>query len=467
MFSLIFHTISLQILGLYAGYQYYWNGSVSDELVVKCKDSIVKSGYVITKLCQWILPHLQVVYNVEEESWYKILEEVYEDCYIHEIQFTKDRFYSSFNVPFDNLYEIESIVASGSIGQVYKIRAKHTGKIYAMKCKHPYVNLQYYLTTGFIKIMTSWLTISKVLQARLFPIDLDVFYKSLKDQIYLSKEADNMERMYEIYKDNEYIIIPKVQRRSNDIIIMEYIRGKSFFDLDISEYERNKIAMLFFITIRHMIICSNFIHGDLHKGNWKIVENDNKYKIVLYDLGYCFNLPEGHNIEMFEAIEENNVEKMTKLINIITTDVYNRTIEETKKIAEEELSVNICRPCTIKQLLSGVVDVCRNYKYIIKGYFVSVLIIVDQTTFLKHKYKICTDTKIHTRDIKTEQEVYKHIAVKNEYPDIISFCQTYKIFPDMQEYYQKKIDKDRDERKNIFESCNFSDIIDPALAIMD
>ena len=107
MFGLIYHVINLQRLGLYAWWQYYRNGNVEDSLVSRCKDEIVLSGYVITKLCQWMLPHLQILYDVDKESWFKILEGVYEDCYIHSDQFTKDRFYSSFNVPFDSLYEIE------------------------------------------------------------------------------------------------------------------------------------------------------------------------------------------------------------------------------------------------------------------------------------------------------------------------------------------------------------------------
>ena len=467
MFGLIYHVINLQRLGLYAWWQYYRHGNVEDSLVSRCKDEIVLSGYVITKLCQWTLPHLQILYDVDKESWFKILEGVYEDCYIHSDQFTKDRFYSSFNVPFDSLYEIENIVASGSIGQVYKIKEKHTGKIYAMKCKHPYVNFQYYFTTFFIRVMTCWLSISKVVHASLFPIELDVFYKSLKEQIYLKNEAKNMERMYEIYKDNEYILIPEVKRKSNDIIIMDYIEGQSFFDLDISEYKKNKIAMLFFILIRHMLISSNFIHGDLHKGNWKIVHQDDKYKLVLYDMGYCFSLPEGHNVEMFEAIEENNVEKMTNLMNIITIDVYGRGLDHTRQIAEEHLSSSITRPCTIKQLISAVVEVCCCYKYILKGYFVSALVIVDQTTFLKHEYKICTDTEIHTKKLSSEHDIYNHITIKNEFPDLISFCKAYDIFPDLVEYYQERIKRDSKERKNIFESCDFRDIIDPSSAIMD
>jgi len=467
MFGLIYHTLNLQRLGLYAGWRYYWDGTVKDTLVTCCKDEIIQSGYVITKLCQWILPHLQVIYNVENESWFKILEGVYEECYIHPDQFTKDRFYSSFNVPFDTLYEMEDIVASGSIGQVYKIKEKHTGKIFAMKCKHPYVNFQYYFTTFFIRLMTFWLSVSKVIHATIFPVELDVFYQSLKEQIYLKIEAKNMEKMYNIYQDNEYILVPRVVRKSNDIIIMDYIEGKSFFDLDVSEYQKNKIAMLFFILIRHMLISSNFIHGDLHKGNWKIVHEDNKYKLVLYDMGYCFSLPEGHNVEMFEAIEENNVEKMTNLMNIITTDVYERGHEQTRQIVEDHLSSSITRPCSIKQLIGAVIDVCCKYKYIMKGYFVSALVIVDQTTFLKHQYKICTDTEIHTRELNTDQEIYEHIAIRNEFPDLICFCNSYNIFPDMAEYYQKRIEKDIIKRKNIFESCDFRDIIDPSAAIMD
>jgi len=468
MFSLIYSTISLQVWGLTGLFQYLCYGKVSDNVVEMCKNSIIGSGYVMTKLCQWMLPHLQVVYDVENENWYKILEDVYEDCYVHNVEFTKQKYYSSFEEELDEKYEIIDVVASGSIGQVYKIRDKETKEIYAMKCKHPYVNFQYYITTFFIKFMLIFLTFSKILQSTIFPIDMDVFYQSLKEQIYLSHEAKNLERMYNVYEDNEYILIPKIKQNSDDIIIMEYIEGKSFFELDVSEYQKNKIAVLFFITIRNMIIIENFIHGDLHRGNWKVVMEDNKYKIVLYDMGYCFNLPEGYNVKMFEAIEENNIDKMTQLIDIITTDIYKRGPEQSRKIAENELSINIKRPCTIKELISGVIDVCKKYKYILKGYFISILVIVDQTTFLKHKFKICTETELRKKNkILSNKEIYLEIVLKNEFPDLISFCESYKIYPKLVEYYKKKIEENSEKRKDIFESCDYSDIIDPSLAIMN
>ena len=250
MFGVMYHMVKLQCLGLYAGMQYFWSGSVDNDIVESCKNEIIQSGYVVTKLCQWTLPHLQIVYNVENESWFKILEEVYEDCYIHSDNFTREKYLSSFDEDFDIKYEIVNIVASGSIGQVYKIKDRETQKIYAMKCKHPYVNVQYYLTTFLLKLFTYWIFILRSIQSKIFPIDLDVFYNSLKSQIFLTNEAENTQKMYENYRDNEYILIPKIEKYSDDIIIMEYIEGNSFFDLDISEYKKNKIALMFFILIR-------------------------------------------------------------------------------------------------------------------------------------------------------------------------------------------------------------------------
>ena len=40
MFGLIYHTLNLQRLGLYAGWRYYWDGTVKDTLVTCCKDEI-------------------------------------------------------------------------------------------------------------------------------------------------------------------------------------------------------------------------------------------------------------------------------------------------------------------------------------------------------------------------------------------------------------------------------------------
>ena len=95
---------------------------------------------------------------------------------------------------------------------------------------------------------------------------------------------------YNNYKDNKYIIIPKLIKTSRDIIIMEHIEGKCIDKLEMSEYRKSKIIFLLYLFIRNNMLIINNNHGDLHKFNWKVSDEvyNNLNKIIIYDFGYCF-----------------------------------------------------------------------------------------------------------------------------------------------------------------------------------
>ena len=77
-------------------------------------------------------------------KWFKDLEELYEDCNYHDISHTKRLYLKYFNSNLEDDYEIQELLASGSIGQVYKIRNLMTDKICAMKVVHPNMKFQLY-----------------------------------------------------------------------------------------------------------------------------------------------------------------------------------------------------------------------------------------------------------------------------------------------------------------------------------
>ena len=54
--------------------------------------------------------------------------------------------------------------------------------------------------------------------------DIDIFFKCLENQIDLNYEYRYNQKFYELYKDVENIVIPKIYKYSKEILIMEYIR---------------------------------------------------------------------------------------------------------------------------------------------------------------------------------------------------------------------------------------------------
>jgi len=88
----------------------------------------------------------------------------------------------------------------------------------------------------------------------------------------------------EIYKNDNLFIIPKLYKISKNIIIMDYVEGKSIetINTNIQHYKYNMIISIF---MYNNLFINSFNHGDLHNYNWKIT---NDGKIIIYDFGLCW-----------------------------------------------------------------------------------------------------------------------------------------------------------------------------------
>ena len=116
-------------------------------------------------------------------------------------------------------------------------------------------------------------------------------------------DANNCLRFYEFYKTDEFIVIPRLIKVSKNIFIMSYEAGQRFDDIHASEYIRYKSILLLNIFLKNNQTITNFNHGDIHKGNWKIKIKDNNPYLVVYDFGFCWTVC-GKDIEMIEFIDD-------------------------------------------------------------------------------------------------------------------------------------------------------------------
>jgi hypothetical protein len=469
MFSFLYHILNLQRLSIYTWLKYTVTGNIDFELVSRCKNEIIQSGFVTIKLCQWSLPRLNLLYDLEREEWFKELEKIYDSCYIHDKNYTKEIYNLTTGKNFDDEYILKEVIASGSIGQVYRIKDKKTGEIKALKCKHPGTNFQYRLSICIIRSISFFMTAIKRIHYRIFPVDLETFFESLYAQVYLTNEANNLVKMYDNFKDTDRIVIPKLYDYNDDMIIMEYIEGIKYDNLDISQNQRYKICFLLYLTLRQMVLIDNTLHGDLHKGNWKVIADHSsktmKYKIVLYDMGYCFKVQ--HGLEILESIEQNNVDKLSEIMPYTSTDVYNRPINERKHIIKNELQGELIRPVANKNIINNILGVSKKHGFILNGHFLSIGIIIEQTSSIFDEFLINKDAELKNEKITDVDRIYKDIIIKKDYPDIIAFCQTYKCFPKLITYYENLVNEQENDRTGIFEGCDFSDLIDVSTAIME
>ena len=81
---------------------------------------------------------------------------------------------------------------------------------------------------------------------------------------------------------------------------MSYEEGNNFDNSKVSYYNKCKMMTLFRLFLKNNELILNFLHGDLHKGNWKYREEDDKYFLVFYDFGFCWKVPD----EMVSSLQK-------------------------------------------------------------------------------------------------------------------------------------------------------------------
>ena len=118
---------------------YYFQEEKSEIIFKIILKNIKECGCVAIKFTQWLLPKIEAIYDIdiqgEDYKWFNDLEDIYENCNIHDIKYTEKIYKKSFGTPLFKDYEVINVIASGSMGQVYKIKDDNT--IYAMKVLHP------------------------------------------------------------------------------------------------------------------------------------------------------------------------------------------------------------------------------------------------------------------------------------------------------------------------------------------
>tara|TARA_B110000259_G_scaffold48578_1_gene56774 strand:+ start:1001 stop:2260 length:1260 start_codon:yes stop_codon:yes gene_type:complete len=260
------------ILSLFIKYNFY-----NDKIVKILLKNVHSCGVIPIKIIQWGLPILKLI-NIDKKIL-DIFENTYENCPIHELDYTKSLYESDFYNDMDDDYKIIELVGSGSIAQVYKIQDIKTNEFYAMKVIHPNAIKNFNKIKFYLKIIFTIFKFSNII-----PTDLNNFLKQFRQQLDLVNEANNILKFSELYKNDKLFLIPSLYKFSKNIIIMDYIEGKSIetININIQHYRYNMIISIF---MYNNLFINKFNHGDLHNYNWKITKDN---KIIIYDFGLCW-----------------------------------------------------------------------------------------------------------------------------------------------------------------------------------
>ena len=262
--------------------------NLNDNELKKLKEIVIDNGALSIKFMQWYLSNKEIEnYDNSYDKIINFFEDVFDDCPYHSLEETKKMFKNDFNMEMESIININTIeeIGSGSIGQVYKCELD--GKLVAMKVKHPHLNNLIKNQRYIIDLIIYIQKIEYLKNYFELHYDINDFMETLYLQLNFKNEVYNSNKFYNQFSYNPLIIIPKVLYSSNNIIISEYESGKDF--LELTSYQKTKAGLNFYCLVLEMVVFNNFIHGDLHKKNWKVrINKDGEYKIILYDFGLVF-----------------------------------------------------------------------------------------------------------------------------------------------------------------------------------
>ena len=421
------------IFKLYSELKYIDNlVEVNDKVIYNIKYYIEKIGVFTIKLSQWLFQQLEITSN--NKGLLSIIEKLdcyFENCKIHDFRYTKQFYKNDFNRNLEDDYELSNIpIASGSIGQVYYGIDKITNEKIAIKCIHPHIHDEIVIPKYLSILLNKFFHI---------PLNLDNFFNNMENQMDMIKEVKNIEKMRKYYESNKYIIIPRVYKYSKNIIIMSYEEGESWLNFKGSKYQKQKIATLVKLFTLSNIKVNGFSHGDLHLGNWRIHKDKikNLNKIIIYDLGLCYNIDTDYTLNFFNAIDNENYNDILNYLfssyAIYKNPLNEKKTKELKEIILNEITnkfnINKITLNDIQKLIPKISKEGIIFNEVFINLFLSFMIISRYTINLCENVKDYNNKKLLTNS--------KYTVI---FPALISFCETYDIFDELKNIFKNKID---------------------------
>jgi len=208
----------------------------------------------------------------------KLLNELFENCDIHTLEQTKQMYLKDFGKTLESEFIVNesSIVGSGSIGQVYRLYSKrHSGYI-ALKSKHPDIDENVHRFIKSIKII-SWF----IRPFNMYHELISEYLDNITYQLDYEQEAKNTKKLKLLWKNDSCVVVPEVFYSSKNFICMSYHDGKNFNEL--TEKQQMLASVYLNFVVLTGLLVHDFIHVDLHIGNWKVIVDG--FKIVVYDCG--------------------------------------------------------------------------------------------------------------------------------------------------------------------------------------
>ncbi len=195
-------------------------------------------------------------------------------------------------------------LAAASIGQVHWARLK-SGEEVIVKVQRPGIERN---VESDLEILKGLARISerRSSEARRIGIAamIDEYSRLLLRELDYAREARNTERVYNNFKDDDRVVIPRVywEYTTPRVLTQEFIAGVKLSDIeeiDRRGWDRRKISRLGTEVFLSQILLHGFFQADPHPGNMLVVDED---RIAFIDFGEIGYLTENRLLHLGELL---------------------------------------------------------------------------------------------------------------------------------------------------------------------
>jgi predicted unusual protein kinase regulating ubiquinone biosynthesis (AarF/ABC1/UbiB family) len=250
----------------------------------------------------------------------------------------KEKEYQQINIIDDVKLVNNVVIGSGSIASVYDITYKNKEAV--LKIVHPDITNKIILGTILLKAQLKIFSIfiKELRRASKF-INFNEMKRSIIKQTVMTNEKNAINKMKQIFLNDDVVIIPKVYNYSDNYIIMSKEQGKKFYNFieSNSEYDYEAVASLYY-SVKKMIN-GGFLHIDLHLGNFFFKLVNKQVKLVLLDFGIVKTLSKEEkeillNIIAYKRNKESREKDSIKFFWIISGYKKNYDLNQFNKLVE-------------------------------------------------------------------------------------------------------------------------------------
>jgi len=225
----------------------------------------------------------------------------------------------------EQVFDDIKLVASASLGQVYKGKIRSTDETVAIKVQRPDIRRTFSLDLVLLRRLgwmmdqfTSIFTNQPAFHAKLY----ESFAAGSYAELDYENEAQHQEFFAQALRErNVPVVVPAVfsQYTTERVLVTEWMEGVKLADCPPRQIQKLiPIGVELFLT---QLLDIGFFHADPHPGNLLVVERNGKEQLCLLDFGLCVEITADERRALTQALAHLVTRDFDRVVNQDTKDL--------------------------------------------------------------------------------------------------------------------------------------------------